>query len=90
MTMPRMNRLDTPQQPYHELLAVEKELEGRRKELAAIQRECCLLREQRRQLIQSLEGQLDLFRDQVASSEQLLKKLQSVGTPDVPEVQHDT
>ncbi|WP_434986963.1 hypothetical protein [Vreelandella zhaodongensis] len=58
-----------------ELLAVEHELEIRRKELAETQRECGLLREQRRQLIQSLEGQLDLFRDQINLSEQLLKEV---------------
>jgi len=91
MSMTQTERLKTShQQPYQELLAVEQELEYRRQELAAIQRECCLLREQRRQLIQSLEGQLDLFRDQVASSEQLLKTLRSAGTPVTWEVEHDS
>ena len=76
MNTTRTEQLDTlHQQPYQELLAVEKELEARRKELAAIQRECGLLREQRHQLIQSLEGQLDLFRDQINLSEQLLKEV---------------
>lgn len=76
MSTTQTEHIDTLQkQPYQELLAVEKELEERRKELAAIQRECGLLREQRRQLIQSLEGQLDLFRDQINLSERLLKEV---------------
>ena len=78
------------QPPYQELLAVEAELQARRQELAAIQRECGLLREQRRQLIQSLEGQLDLFRDQVAMGEELLKHIHGRCSVPVQEASHDS
>lgn len=78
------------QPPYQELLAVEAELQARRQELAAIQRECGLLREQRHQLIQSLEGQLDLFRDQVAMGEELLKHVNGRCSVPVQEATHDS
>lgn len=58
-----------------EIQELETRLQARREELRALEQECCALREQRRQLIQSLEGQLDLFRDQMGLSEQLLKEV---------------
>lgn len=61
--------------PSADLKRLDAELACKRAELADLQRECEQLREQRRQLIRSLEGQLDLFRDQVAQSEQLLNEV---------------
>ncbi|WP_249978207.1 hypothetical protein [Vreelandella olivaria] len=61
--------------PIQEIQELETRLQARREELRALEQECRALRAQRRQLIQSLEGQLDLFRDQMSLSEQLLKEV---------------
>lgn len=58
-----------------DLQRLDAALARKRGELADLQRECEQLREQRRRLIRSLEGQLDLFRDQMAQSEQLLNEV---------------
>ncbi|MGP5311041.1 MULTISPECIES: hypothetical protein [Halomonadaceae] len=61
--------------PLQELEVVEAQLQASREELRIMEQECSALREQRRQLIRSLEGQLDLFKDQLSLSEQLLKEV---------------
>lgn len=61
--------------PLQALEKVEAQLQARREELRIMEQECAALREQRRQLIRSLEGQLDLFKDQLSLSEQLLKEV---------------
>ncbi|PCF94055.1 hypothetical protein [Vreelandella nigrificans] len=70
-----MARTEHAPNPIQELHDLETRLQALRDELRALEKECCSLREQRRQLIQSLEGQLDLFRDQMSLSEQLLKEV---------------
>lgn len=58
-----------------ELQRLDAELSQKRAEFAELHLECERLREQRRQLLRSLEGQLDLFRDQLTQGEQLLREV---------------
>ncbi|WP_299259700.1 hypothetical protein [uncultured Kushneria sp.] len=55
-----------------ELLHLETRLAEKRDELARLNRECRLLRGERERLIRSLEGQLDLFRQQLDHTDQFI------------------
>ncbi|MEC8917621.1 MAG: hypothetical protein VX796_08385 [Pseudomonadota bacterium] len=54
-----------------ELQDLETRLAEKRDELARLNRECRLLRGERDRLIRSLEGQLDLFRQQLDHTDQV-------------------
>ena len=55
-----------------ELQHLESRLAEKRDELARLNRECRLLRSERERLIRSLECQLDLFRQQLDHTDQVI------------------
>ncbi|CAO1665242.1 MULTISPECIES: hypothetical protein [Salinicola] len=56
----------------HDLQDLETRLAEKREELARLNRECSVLRDERERLILSLEGQLDLFRQQLDHTDQVI------------------
>ncbi|MCE8005324.1 hypothetical protein [Billgrantia ethanolica] len=61
--------------PLNELAQLEDVLAERRAQYHQLERECQALLARKQQLVLSLQGQLDLFRDQVHRGEQLLKEV---------------
>lgn len=65
-------------QQSRDLNQLNKKLESYRNELHQLEQDIRALKAQKQQLLRALEGQLDLFKDQVSSCNELLKEIKEI------------